>query len=52
MPRAADILTEHGIPIEAGPAKHTISQAFFPYLFEPGGNRIDRVLVTFLAPVL
>ncbi|HEV2579515.1 MAG TPA: catechol 2,3-dioxygenase [Ktedonobacteraceae bacterium] len=39
--RAADILTEHGVFIEAGPAKHNISQAFFLYLYEPGGNRVE-----------
>lgn len=39
--RGADILAEHGIFIEAGPAKHTITQAFFLYLYEPGGNRVE-----------
>ncbi len=39
--RAADILTEHDIFIEAGPARHNISQAFYLYLYEPGGNRIE-----------
>ena len=39
--RAADILTEHDIFIEAGPAKHNISQAFYLYLYEPGGNRVE-----------
>lgn len=39
--RAADILTEHDIFIEAGPAKHNITQAFYLYLYEPGGNRIE-----------
>lgn len=39
--RAADILTEHGVFIEAGPAKHNISQAFYIYVYEPGGNRIE-----------
>lgn len=41
MLRAADILAEHEVPIEAGPAKHGITQAFFLYLFEPGGNRVE-----------
>jgi catechol 2,3-dioxygenase len=27
--------------IEAGPGKHGISQAYFMYVFEPGGNRIE-----------
>lgn len=39
--RAADLLTEHDIFIEAGPAKHNISQAFYLYLYEPGGNRVE-----------
>lgn len=39
--RAADILTEHDVFIEAGPAKHNISQAFYLYLYEPGGNRVE-----------
>lgn len=37
----ADLLTENGIEIEAGPAKHGVSQAFFMYVFEPGGNRVE-----------
>ena len=37
----ADILVENGIQIEAGPGKHGISQAYFMYVFEPGGNRIE-----------
>jgi catechol 2,3-dioxygenase len=39
--RAADILSEHDIFIEAGPAKHNITQAFYLYLYEPGGNRVE-----------
>lgn len=39
--RAADILTENGIFIEAGPAKHNNSQGFYLYSYEPGGNRIE-----------
>ena len=39
--RTADILVENGIFIEAGPAKHNITQAFYLYLYEPGGNRIE-----------
>ncbi|GAC1565305.1 MAG: catechol 2,3-dioxygenase [Ktedonobacteraceae bacterium] len=39
--RAVDILTEHDIFIEAGPARHNISQAFYLYLYEPGGNRVE-----------
>lgn len=39
--RAADILTENDIFIETGPAKHAITQAFFLYFYEPGGNRIE-----------
>jgi len=39
--RAADILTEAGVPIETGPHKHSIGQTFFLYFYEPGGNRIE-----------
>lgn len=37
----ADLLVEEDIHIEAGPARHGISQAYFIYLYEPGGNRIE-----------
>ncbi len=37
----ADALREHDIVIEAGPGKHGISQAYFMYVFEPGGNRVE-----------
>ena len=39
--RAADVLIEHRVPIEFAPSKHTISQGFFLYVFEPGGNRVE-----------
>lgn len=39
--RAAEILTENGIFVEAGPSKHNNSQAFYLYSYEPGGNRIE-----------
>lgn len=39
--RAADILKEAGVRIEAGPAKHAITNALFLYLYEPGGNRLE-----------
>lgn len=39
--RAADILTENGIFIEAGPAMHNNSQGFYLYSYEPGGNRVE-----------
>ncbi|HEY7196976.1 MAG TPA: VOC family protein [Gaiellaceae bacterium] len=39
--RAADVMIEHLVPIEFAPSKHTISQGFFLYVFEPGGNRIE-----------
>jgi catechol 2,3-dioxygenase len=39
--RAADILSENGIVIEAGPARHNNSQGFYLYAYEPGGNRIE-----------
>jgi len=37
----ADVFAEQGIPIEAGPGKHGLSQASFLYVFEPGGNRVE-----------
>jgi catechol 2,3-dioxygenase len=46
--RAADILTEAGIFIEAGPAKHNNSQGFYLYSYEPGGNRIELYSGSFL----
>ncbi|MBV9455388.1 MAG: catechol 2,3-dioxygenase [Rubrobacter sp.] len=39
--RAADIFLENGIYIETGPSKHAITQGFFLYVYEPGGNRIE-----------
>jgi catechol 2,3-dioxygenase len=39
--RAADVFVEQLVPIEFAPSKHTISQGFFLYVFEPGGNRIE-----------
>ena len=38
-----DVMTDHGIEFEAGPAFHGISQAQFVYVLEPGGNRIELV---------
>ncbi|EUJ26751.1 lactoylglutathione lyase [Listeria floridensis FSL S10-1187] len=37
----SDALTELGIPIEAGPLKHGVSQAKCMYAIEPGGNRVE-----------
>jgi catechol 2,3-dioxygenase len=39
--RAADLLRDAGAEIEAGPAKHAITNGLFLYLYEPGGNRIE-----------
>ncbi len=39
--RAADILSENGVFIEAGPARHNNSQGFYLYAYEPGGNRVE-----------
>lgn len=39
--RAADIFMENDVPIEFGPAKHSRTQGFFLYVYEPGGNRIE-----------
>jgi catechol 2,3-dioxygenase len=46
--RAADILRENGVFIEAGPAKHNNSQGFYLYSYEPGGNRIEIYSGSFL----
>jgi len=46
--RAADILRENGVFIEAGPAKHNNSQGFYLYSYEPGGNRIEVYSGSFL----
>jgi catechol 2,3-dioxygenase len=37
----ADIFSERDVKIEAGPAKHGATQAYFLYAFEPGGNRVE-----------
>ncbi|NUL45338.1 catechol 2,3-dioxygenase [Cellulosimicrobium funkei] len=39
--RAADIMADARIYIEAGPSKHTAIQGFYLYTREPGGNRIE-----------
>jgi catechol 2,3-dioxygenase len=39
--RAADVLAENGVFIEAGPSKHNNSQGFYLYSYEPGGNRVE-----------
>ena len=39
--RAADILAENGVFIEAGPSRHNNSQGFYLYSYEPGGNRVE-----------
>lgn len=36
-----DAFNDYGITVENGPAKHGISQAFFLYCYEPGGNRVE-----------
>ena len=46
--RAADIFRENDVFIEAGPAKHNNSQAFYIYSYEPGGNRIEIYTGSFL----
>ena len=46
--RAADILIENGIFIEAGPSKHNNSQGFYLYSYEPGGNRVEVYSGSFL----
>jgi catechol 2,3-dioxygenase len=37
----ADIFSEYDITIEGGPGKHGATQAYYMYVFEPGGNRIE-----------
>ena len=39
--RAASLLSEHGVFIEAGPSMHNNSQGFYLYTYEPGGNRVE-----------
>lgn len=39
--KAADIFMENGVFVEFGPAKHSRTQGFFLYVYEPGGNRIE-----------
>lgn len=39
--RAADVFLENDAFIETGPSKHAITQAFFLYGYEPGGNRVE-----------
>lgn len=38
---AADLCAENGIKIEFGPGKHGVSQGYFMYVYEPGGNRVE-----------
>ncbi len=39
--RTADILAEHGYGLDYGPSRHGIGEAFFSYVIEPGGNRVE-----------
>jgi catechol 2,3-dioxygenase len=39
--RAADLMLDAGVPIEAAPSKHAIAQGMFLYVYEPGGNRVE-----------
>jgi len=39
--RAADIFLENGVYVETGPSKHAVTQGFFLYVYEPGGNRVE-----------
>jgi catechol 2,3-dioxygenase len=48
--RAADVLRDHGVFIEAGPAKHAVGENLFLYLREPGGNRIELFAGGYLIP--
>lgn len=37
----AEVCNDYDIKIEAGPGKHGTTQAYFLYVFEPGGNRVE-----------
>jgi len=39
--RAASVITEAGVFIEACPSMHNNSQGFYLYTYEPGGNRVE-----------
>ncbi len=39
--RAADLLLDADVPIEAAPSKHAVAQGMFLYVYEPGGNRVE-----------
>ena len=39
--RAADLMNDACVPIEAGPSRHIPIQGFYLYTREPGGNRIE-----------
>jgi catechol 2,3-dioxygenase-like lactoylglutathione lyase family enzyme len=39
--RAADLMNDACVPIEAGPSRHIPVQGFYLYTREPGGNRIE-----------
>jgi catechol 2,3-dioxygenase len=39
--RAADLMLDAEVPIEAAPSKHAVAQGMFLYVYEPGGNRVE-----------
>jgi catechol 2,3-dioxygenase len=39
--RAADLMLDADVPIEASPSKHAVAQGMFLYVYEPGGNRVE-----------
>jgi catechol 2,3-dioxygenase len=39
--RAADLMNDAAVPIEAGPSRHIPIQGFYLYTREPGGNRVE-----------
>ncbi len=39
--RAAELMVDARITIEAGPSRHTAIQGFYLYTREPGGNRVE-----------
>jgi catechol 2,3-dioxygenase len=46
--RAADLMLDADVPIEAAPSKHAIAQGMFLYVYEPGGNRVEVTTGTHL----
>ena len=39
--QAAEMFRDYDVPIELGPDRHGLGQAYYLYVIEPGGNRIE-----------